>query len=62
MRNEGKSEIQNHKSKIEITDRAGFEPATFALTERHSNQLSYLPLETIQHPNFKIGKGKRNEN
>ena len=28
--------IPNPKSQIKLADRAGFEPATFALTERHS--------------------------
>ena len=31
-----KSEIQSHKSKIEMADKAGFEPVTSALTVRHS--------------------------
>lgn len=29
-----------------MADRAGLEPATFALTERHSDRLSYLPKKT----------------
>ena len=37
-----KSQIANRKSKIEMADRAGLEPATSALTERRSYQLNYL--------------------
>ena len=65
LKEENKSQIGNRKSQINLADRAGLEPATSDLTERHSNRLSYLSknfLQIIQNPKLDlVGKrGRKN--
>ena len=53
------SQIANLKSKIKLADRAGLEPATSALTERHSDQLSYPSIKLfLNNPKSKIQNPK----